>query len=538
MRRNQLLTILLVCLLTVPTVALADTSGSPDLSATVQNGTLAAGGETQLTVVLQNSGEVTESSNPQFNAEVTTAKGVKATLQSDDAPVTVKSGTQSAGSIPNGGLAQVPFTVTVDQDAEPGTYTLPVKVRYTYTSEVDQVGQSQSAPTYDYDTETETETLNVRVTIEDRARFQVVNASTDAPVGDRGPVSVAIENVGSEPARNANVAIESSNGDFTFSGTPSASSYVGRWEPGEVRNVTVEGTFAEGAAVRNYALGATVSYENTNGAATQSDRLNFGVTPTAEQSFEVENVQSSLRVGSEGALEGELVNTGETTARNVVVSFDPENGNVNPLETEYAVGNLAPGERANFSFDTEVTDSADAGPRLFSLDVRYRNAAGERREGESLDVSAAVEPARKKFLLQGVNASFEPGENGELLVELTNNDDETVRDVSAKLFVDAPITSSNSEAFVSELGPGETTTLKFGAGVAGDALAGKTYPVSMDFRYETPDGDARISETYQVPVQVTEPEDDGGFLDAYGLIVGGGLLLMVVGGVVLYFRRE
>jgi hypothetical protein len=537
MRRNQLLALLLVGLLAMPTVVLADTRGSPDLSATVQNGQLAAGGESQLTVVLQNRGEVTQSSNPQFNGEVTTAKGVTATLQSGDAPISVESGTQSAGTMPNGGLAQVPFTVTVDEDAEPGTYTLPVKVKYTYTSEVDSIG-SQSAPTYDYETERETETLTVKVTIDENARFEVVSASTDASVGDSGAVTLAVENVGSETARNANVAVESSNGDLVFAGAPSASSYVGRWEPGEVKNVTVEGTFAEGAAVRSYALGATVNYENRNGAAQQSNRLNFGVTPQGEQSFDVENVESTLRVGSEGVIEGELVNTGETAARNVVVTFESTNPNVNALETEYAVGDLAPGERTNFSFDAEVTDSGDAGPRLFSFGVRYRNGAGEKREADSVDVRSTVEGKQKTFALQGVNATFEPGENGELLVELTNNGDETVRDVSAKLFVDSPISSSNSEAFVAALEPSQTETLKFGVSVAGDALTEKTYPVKMDFRYETPEGDAKISETYQVPVQVTEPEDNGGFLDAYGIVVGGGLLLMVVGGVVLYVRRQ
>jgi hypothetical protein len=537
MKRNQLLALLLVGALTVPTVALADTSGNPDLSGTINGAGLSPGGESELTVVLQNSGEVERSDNPQFNAEVTTARSVKATLQPEDAPVTVKSGTQSAGTLPNGGQVQVPFVVAVDEDAKPGTYGMEVKVRYKYTEEVDaQQSSTGGQPSYDYETDTRTETLNVRVSIEERARFEVVNASTDVPVGDSGPVTLAIENTGSETARNANVVLESSNADLVFSGSPSASAFAGRWEPGETRNVTVEGTFTEGATVRNYALGATVNYKNANGAARESDRLNFGVTPREEQSFDVRNLTSTLRVGDEGTLEGRVVNTGETSADDVVVNFETSNPNINPLETEYALGNLDPGESATFAFDAEVTDSADAGPRLVTFGVRYRNGAGERREAESLDRRAEVEPDRKSFALRGVNASFEPGDSGEMRVELTNNRNETVRDVSAKLFADAPVSASNSEAFVSELGPGESETLTFGVGVAGDAIADKTYPVKMDFRYETPDGDAQISQTYQVPVQVTPAEDDGGLLGGNGLLVG--VLLVGVIGTVLYLRRS
>jgi hypothetical protein len=538
MRLNQLAALLIVGLLAVPTVVLADTSGNPNLSGTINGAQLAPGDESELTVVLQNSGEVERSDNPQFNAEVTTARSVKATLQPQDAPITVESGTQSAGTIPNGGQVQVPFAVTVDEDAAPGTYEMQVKVRYSYTEEVDaQQFTTDGQPSYDYETDTRTETLSVRVSIEEHARFQVVNASTDVPVGDSGPVTLAIENTGSETARNANVVLESSNADLTFSKSPSASAFVDRWEPGETKNVTVEGTFAEGAAVRNYALGATVNYKNANGAARQSDRLNFGVTPQDEQTFAVENLTSTLRVGDEGSLEGQVTNPGERTANDVVVSFETSNPDIDPLETEYAVGSLGPGESATFAFDAEVTDSADAGPRLVTLGVRYRNDAGEKREGDSVDVRAAVRPNRESFLVRGVDASFEPGSEGELQVELTNNRNETMRDVSAKLFADAPVSVSNSEAFVSELGPGERETLTFGVDVAGDAIVNKTYPVKMDFRYETPDGDTRISRTYQVPIRVTPSEDDGGLLGGDGLLAGVGLVLLAAVGAVLYTRR-
>ena len=70
---------------------------------------------------------------------------------------------------------QVPFVVAVDEDAKPGTYGMEVKVRYKYTEEVDaQQSSTGGQPSYDYETDTRTETLNVRVSIEERARFEIL----------------------------------------------------------------------------------------------------------------------------------------------------------------------------------------------------------------------------------------------------------------------------------------------------------------------------------------------------------------------------
>ncbi|SDN26251.1 Uncharacterized conserved protein [Halogranum gelatinilyticum] len=536
MKKSQLLTLLVIGLVLVPTTALAVVEGEPNLNATMGDNEVVPGEDTQVTVTLQNTGEIDQSSNSQLNQRVTTARGVTVELREEnnrfgerDPPIEVNTGKLSLGQIPDGSAVPATFSISVDEDAPTGTYKIPVRVTYTYTESIDTASG-------DYDEEDVRETFRVNLRVVDNARFEIVNTTSDLAVGDSGPVSVNIENTGTAAAEDASVQVASQNNDFTFSRASTSSNYVGEWEPGEVRTLTYDAEVAAGATPRNYALTATVNYDDTDGVASSSEAMAFGVTPRDEQTFALENTQSTLRVGQEGQLTGEVVNNGETAARNAVVVFETENPNVNPIETEYAIGTLEAGERTDFSFDTEISETAEAGPRQFTLAVTYRNSDGESRESDPLDVQANVAGAQEEFDVEGVNTTFAAGESGRMTMTVTNNRAETLTDISAKLFVDAPISASDDEAFIESLEPGESATIAFSTSVGGGALTDKTYPVSLDFRYDTADGDTLISETYQVPVTVTEPEDDGGLPLP---LIGGVVLLVLLGvGGYLYTRRS
>jgi len=64
------------------------------------------------------------------------------------------------------------------------------------------------------------------------------------------------------------------------------------------------------------------------------------LTPESEQTFAVGDVESTLAVGDDGELSGVLTNTGTRTVDDVVLTWASEQQNVNPTETEYAVGTL------------------------------------------------------------------------------------------------------------------------------------------------------------------------------------------------------
>lgn len=414
----RLFTLVIVAILVVSSVGLAaatDTVGNPELSVHLPDNRVEAGAETSLDVFVLNGGEIRQGGSPDAEARVTTARQVVVSLRSGAAPLTVKTDSRPVGNVPEGVVGPVTFTVSLDENAAPGTYELPVRVSYKYTRRID----------------------------------------ADDP---------------DEPEH---------------------------FQRSETLRTTVE-VVVEGRA-----------------------------------DFELSDVTSTLAVGDEGSIEGSVTNTGHAPARNAVVVFASDNPNVAPVEQEFAVGDLAPGDSAAFTFDAEISDSADAGSRQLAFEVRYRDTDDEVQLSESLDARVEVGSRRDLFAVEPVSGAVAAGETGVLELRITNAGDESVTDVSAKLFTNDPLSSSDDEAFIDELEPGESSEVRFALSASADALR-KVYPVSLDFQYDDAEGDTRLSDTYDVAVEVAADEETGGL--PVLIIVGGVVVVLALGGG--WYRRR
>jgi hypothetical protein len=506
LRRAFTLFLVLVVVGSPLTVSLV-VADSPDFDTTVPEPVVVPGESQELTIQVRNDADGVDS----------TAENVRVDVRSGDSPIEVVSGTQSLGRLDGGASTTATVRIDVPADIEPGTYTLPVQF------------------TYEDDGATRTQTVEVAVHVEDRAQFRIDSVDSDVAVGDTGNVTLTMTNVGTEAASASSVSLASTSSDVTFGSAASASRWVGSWAPGETKTITYEASVADGAAPYSYTLQTQVTYDDTSGSTTESRQFRVGITPTAEQSFDLSDVASTLRVGEDGEVTGMVTNTGPQTARNVVLTLDPSSPNVDAAETEVAVGDLGPGESAEFAFDVAVSESASSGPRLFTFDVSYRNSAGEERDADNEAVEVSVAPERSRFTVSGVEANFSAGDTGTLTVQVTNVGDEPVTDLSAKLYADAPLSSGDDQAFVETLDSGETVNVTFGIDVDNDALA-KAYPAKLDFRYDTTDGETHISETYQIAVQVDD--EASGAIELSLPMLGIGLLVLLLVFVVLTYVRD
>lgn len=525
MNRTHIVLVVFILGTVVAAPVLASTTGSPNLSVKISENQVSAGETTDLTVTLQNRGEVDRSSNAELDNRVTKARGVDVELDEEDAPIDVRTTEQAIGSIADGDAASADFEIVVDDDADPGEYDVSVRFEYEYYNRVDPGNQYSDTKKID----------RKRVTIEvvEEPRFEITAVEPDVAVGDTGTVTVNVTNVGSQDATDATVRITSDSPSITFGGQESASSFVGEWETDESRVLTYEVDVDSGADVRNYRLTGSVEFEDEDGQDAESDDLAFGLEPADEQTFGIENVESDLRVGDDGTVRGELVNTGETTAYSVIASLEAGSETIDVLEPRYAVGTLEAGESATVEYDVDVSDSARAGPRQFTLVPEYRNAADDKRTGDDVDLTALVGSKQDEFVVEPVDTSIEAGGESELVLTVTNDRGETFTDISAKLFVDSPISVSDDEAYIAKLEPGETDEIAFAIGVDGSAME-KAYPVEVDFRYQNEAGDDRITDTYTVPIDVTRPADEG--VSPVLLAVGAVAILFGLG--YLYYRRR
>lgn len=382
----------------------------------------------------------------------------------------------------------------------------------------------------------ESETRRAGVAMDGRAdRFVIEETTQDLAVGDSGLIGVTIRNVGQASVDEARVTVRSNDPKLGFTGDPTTESFVGPWPAGETRDVVVKADVAADADIRPYSISAIVSYRKQDGERRTTDPLVTGIVPRPEQSFEIRRIQSTLTVGKEGRVSGEIVNTGEQRIRNAVVLFETDNRNVNPVDTEYQVGTLPPNDPVPFEFDMEISDNAGSGPRQFTVRVRYRDTENDIQRSDPLDLNVSVGPKQDTFAVEPVAAQLPLGETATLEVRVTNMDDERLTDISAKLFTNNPLSSSDDEAFISALDPGESETIIFSL-TADRAALTKVYPVDMDFQYIDEDGDTHLSTTYKVPVEVIEPPSDNAI--PLPIVIGIVILIVIAAGGYYWWRRR
>ncbi|MEF8829403.1 MAG: COG1361 S-layer family protein, partial [Haloarcula sp.] len=446
------------------------------------------------------------------------AREASVTLESTNPELTVGSDTRSSRFIDTweaGEQRTLRYRVGTSGDARAEPYQFDLQVDF---DDTDGVRKSTTAS-------------SLGITPDPEQTFSVRGVDSDVAVGDSGTYNVTLHNDGPVAVRDATVSLRSQSSEIAFGESDSAEQYIGTWEPGETRTVSVDASASDGASVRGYAISATVGYTDPEGDAGADDGIALGIRPEPEQSFELGDVESDLQAGDDGTIEASLTNTGDRTVRNVVLNWESDHDNISPKETQYAVGDLEPGESATVSFDADVSSNANAGPRQFDFVANYRNSEGDKRESDTLEVRQNVAGSADEFIIETTNASVGVGGSSTLEVTITNDAGETLTDIEAKLFANSPISVSDDEAYVERLEPDESATIEFGISAGGAAMT-KNYPVSMDFQYDEPDGDTKMSDSYRVPVSVTN--SGGGSGSPLIALVGVALVaVLAIGG---YFR--
>ncbi|MDB2239876.1 COG1361 S-layer family protein [Halorubrum ezzemoulense] len=551
--------------------------GDPDIEAFAPETAFVPGEESTLQVNLNNRGDIDEQGADDLESEVVSAHETTARILAGDeanreVPFDVRTGEQTVGDVARGVTGPIEFTVVPDEDAEPGVYRVPIRLEYrnVESAEVDDGSTVR-------DEEITSETVYVSVEITDRAQFAVVDVDGVVQAGDNGIVEVTMRNVRNETAHEASVAANPIDPDLTFAtDAGTTETYVGAWAPGENRTFAYRFASAGEATARSSTVEFEVDYRDAERADAAARTVRTGVTPLPPQSFVAEAVNSTLRVGEDGSFTVEVRNRGPREIENAVVVFSnqapaPEgvgqdtvqtDQNIVPRSTRDTVGDLAVGETATATFDAGLRTDANPGPRTVNVAVRYRGigtdegvsarrtddggislvstgSAGDVVTSDALDAVVDVAPEADVFAVSPAEpnatdpSAVTPGSTVQYHAVVRNTGPEPISNVQAKLFVDSPLSSSDDEAFVTSLDPGEATTVTFEVEVDGGATP-KTYAAAVDFRYDDADGDEQLSDTYRLPVEVVTADDSGALSSPLGIVALLGVL--AVGGVVVWQR--
>ncbi|MFB6160070.1 MAG: NEW3 domain-containing protein [Haloferacaceae archaeon] len=490
----------------------------PELSASVQGTNVVSAGETaRLDVTVQNTGtRVTEQNNgiDRLSKVVSThsvrpgaALATRATVTADGAPVTVKTGTQGVGTLGTGDRRTVPFVVEVDENAEPGTYRLPVEFSYRHVQAIGIDGED-----YFVTRDTETVTGYVTVRVEPSVRLGVVSTESEGLYENAdGRVTVTVRNEGSETATNAELRTVA-RGSLTPR-TNGAS--LGTLAPGETATATFRVGVGDVESTGQYGISFQLRYEDANGVVSETAVRTGSVRVGTGPEFDVTARTESLYVDSTGAVVLTVTNTGDRPATDARASLG-KTGSFVPLTSSASLGTLAPGESATARFRIEVSDRALAGSYPLPVTVTHDDRYGEPVASDTYTVSTDVGP--ETTVRTGGSPAIAAGSTDTVEFTVTNTGEETMRDAVVRINTDSPFETDDDTAYVGTLKPGESRTVTFTVSAAGAATA-KLYTVDTTVKYDNAFGDRVVTEVEPTSVRVTEREGGfvAGILNALGL---------------------
>ena len=500
MKRTVLVGVITMSLL-VSAVPVAGLTSNPDLRTVTADRTIKPGAVNEVSFQLVN-----DPDGPDDDVRTATSVRVR---PGNAGPLHVETHELFVPELADSDPAELAIKVDVPEDVDSGTYRIPLSLTYEYDNGAANTVERRV-----------TEYLRVRV--EPGPRFTVVNTTSTAAVNGQGTLKVTMQNVGDHEAVDSTLTLSSSSPDVSLGSDRSSTRFVDTWAKGENRTFEFDARLGDAANPSDYSLDAQVDFERPDGTTGSSPPLTVPLRALPEMTFSISDVESSLRVGETNTLSGTVTNTGPQVANDTVVTFTDPGPTVSPVETSVAVGTLAPGESAAFSFEVAVTSSAEAGPRQFQLFVDYWDRENTARRSDALPTQAEVRPESPVFGVEPVDGTIAAGSGGEFRVSVTNTRDYTVSDVSAKIYTDTPLSTSDDEAFVERLEPGESREIVFQLSADGDATA-KTNSVKMDFQYDDAEGDTVVSDTHRAAVTVTEPAE------GTDLPLIGGIVILLIG---------
>ncbi|RQG89267.1 hypothetical protein EA462_10825 [Natrarchaeobius halalkaliphilus] len=499
--------------------------GEPNIDVYLSDNEVQTGTTETIEIDVGNDATVASGSGEQ----VTTARGVSVEIQ-DAGPFEAKSAERAIGPIQDGQVATAPMEIDVPRDIEPGEHTVTVRVRYAYTNRVSG-GDVQRL--------TKSERHSVTVVVPDEPRFEIDDVETDVEPGGSGEATIGVRNVGTETATDLRTAISGGTGISVDGSTAEAPAeeLLGELDPGRSTEFTVDVAIEESVSAGEKPLQLEFTYRDESGIERQGETETASLVPASEQSFSISDLEDTLSVGYDGEVTGELTNDGPRAVDDAVLIVEPMSDSLYVEDTRYAVPELEAGESTTFRYPTDVSGQADPGPRQLRFTVEYTSGDRSTLTDGPISERVVVDDERDEFSLETVSATVGQGETSDLVLEVTNERPETLSSVDARLYTDSPLDTTNDEAFVPELEPGESAEIRFDVSAAGDASA-ELHPVELDFQYDTERGDTVVSDTYLHPVEVEAVEDDGG-TSLGSILVRGMAVLTVAGlGIGFWWRRR
>ena len=161
----------------------------------------------------------------------------------------------------------------------------------------------------------------------------------------------------------------------------------------------------------------------------------------------------------------------------------------------------------------------------------YQTSYWYQHANQTIPIEVYVKKAAD-FEITQANGNLTAGEKmGPVEVTYRNVGEDPITDAVARLSIFEPFSSTDDQAYIGDLAPGEEKTVVFRVDTDSDATP-KNYGINSEIKYTDINGDTVISESMAIPVQV-KPES--GSLLVPGIAA---LVLIVAAGGYFYRKRQ
>lgn len=249
--------------------------------------------------------------------------------------------------------------------------------------------------------------------------------------------------------------------------------------------------------------------------------------------------------------------TQAVTAVGILGTLKSDNSNITVKSGPQEAGTLQQGKQSASptKFTIEINKNAPAGTYPLNLELAYKYQKNAQVSGDNLDAATGlvtnqgvgiwyenttqnqiIEVKVKKepyFEVTQVNGSLYPDKGGMLYVTYKNSGEEPAKDATVRLSASDPFSTTDDQAFLGTLKPGESAVAAFDLAVD-KAATPKPYALDSEILYEDTEGHNQISDSVKVNTQVLPAEKN----KLPGFELGTGIAFVALAACFIVFRNK
>ena len=238
-----------------------------------------------------------------------------------------------------------------------------------------------------------------------------------------------------------------------------------------------------------------------------------------------------------------------TTAINIRGTLETKDKNAfRILSGLQQAGSLRNSETSQpMEFDIEIFENAPAGAYDLVLNLTYQYQYDVKVEGypdkefdywyitrnQTLPLQIIVKP-RARFEIVNVSDGLVSGGEGVLHITYKNTGDEVAEDAVARISMVDPFSTTDDQAFLGTLNPGDSYEAQYKVKVDKDALP-KAYGINTEVKYRDEHGDTQISDVMKASIDVLEFVPLARRIGYAGYLM---VIFVILGAVGYYFYKK